>query len=84
MDLKNTSELDKLVKFCRKNGITSLKSGEFAMELAPSALFPESNYKKKKNLEAVSSHSEVLTENEFTEQDALFWSSAGIPENGAL
>lgn len=75
MDLPKVSELEKLVKFCRKSGIKSLKSGDFSLELDAQALFPESNYKKKQE-----QTSELITPPIFTEDEALFWSSAGIPE----
>lgn len=77
MDLKDPKELEKLVKFCRKQGITSLKSGDFAIEFASQALFPESTYKKNKELKEEA----IQTEPAFTEEDALFWSSAGVGEN---
>ncbi len=74
MDLKNTKELTKLIAFARKNGITRIKEGEVEIDIAPQALFPESAYKKKQT--------EIETpETPFNEADALFWSSAGIPES---
>lgn len=75
MDLKNTKELIKLIDLIRKKGVTRLKSADFEIELAPSALFPESNYKKKQT-EDLPIESVVP----FTPEQALFWSSAGIPE----
>lgn len=49
------------------------------MELSPSSLFPESDYKKKKAV--VSSSSDKIEMKEiFSEEDVLFWSSAGIPD----
>lgn len=76
MDLKNLKEVEKIIKFCRKNGITRIKEGEVELHISAQALFPESTYKKKqKEVE-----SPVELENQFTEEDALFWSSAGIPE----
>jgi len=75
MELPNTKELAKLVKFLRKEGISELKSGDFAISLSPGALFPQ---KPNKASESQSDH--IPTENAFSEEDALFWSSAGIPE----
>lgn len=76
MDVKITKDLDKLVRWARKNGVTSLKNGDFSIELAPSALFPESEYKKKKAID----NDPIITESTYTEEDALFWSSTSIPE----
>ncbi len=76
MDLKNQRELAKLISFCRKQGITSLKSGDFEVQLAPTALFPESAYKKKQN-----ESDTIETEPVYDGEAALFWSSAGIPED---
>ncbi len=76
MDIKNPKDLDKIVKFCRKNGVTSLKSGDFEISFSPAALFPESEYKKKKEESSIP----VQVESLYTEEDILNWSSAGIPE----
>lgn len=76
MDLsKNTKELVKLIDLLRKKGVTRLKSGDLELELSPSALFPESAYKKNKEIEA-----ETVVETTYTPEDALYWSSAGIGE----
>lgn len=77
MDLKNKPELVKLIDLLRKKGVTKIKSGDFELELAPAALFPESYYKRKQS-EGVS---ETITEVPYTEEEALFWSSAGIEGN---
>lgn len=78
MDLTNRKEFLKLVADCRKYGIISVKSGDFALELAPQALFPESDYKKKKALE--SSEDLIPIENTYSDEEILMWSSAGIQE----
>lgn len=78
MDLKDLKELEKIIKFCRKNGITRIKEGVVELDIAPQALFPESDYKKKKNLTLIDSP--IETEKKYSDEDALFWSSAGIPE----
>lgn len=74
MDLPKVSELEKLVKFCRKSGIKSLKSGDFSLELDQAALFPESNYRKKQD----QGPQAILAEPLYSEEEALFWSSQGI------
>ena len=73
MDTKNLTELAKLVSFCRKNGITHIKTGEIELDIAISALFPESKYKKKKQLE--SNTSDPVSEKQYTEEEILMWSS---------
>lgn len=72
MELPDTKELKKLVKFLRSEGISELKSGDFSISLSPAALFPQ-----KPGKETQSEH--IPTESQFSEEDALFWSSAGIP-----
>lgn len=62
----------KLVSFCRKNGITHIKTGEIELDLAVSALFPESEYKKKKQLEG---STDPVSEKQYTEEEILMWSS---------
>jgi hypothetical protein len=79
MDLKNHRELAKLVSFCRKSGVTSLKSGDFEIQLAPAALFPESAYKKKKS-EVDVGNPLIEIENAYSEEDALFWSSSQMAD----
>lgn len=76
----DTKELEKIVKFCRKNGITRLKNAEIEIELSPIALFPESAYKKAK---LAGGPAEPEVENAFSEEDILNWSSGGIPEERA-
>lgn len=75
MDLPDTKELAKLVKFLRKEGISHIKSGDFELSLSPASLFPH-----KAGKETQSDH--IPTEGQFNEEDALFWSSgAFMPEN---
>jgi hypothetical protein len=73
VELPKPQEIKKLVDFLRKQGVSHLKSGEFEISLSPSALFPQKPAK-----ESQSDH--IPTEGTFSEEDALFWSSAGIPE----
>lgn len=75
MEIKNPKDLEKLIKLARKNGLTSLKLGEVSFEMAPSALFPESAYKRKQKEENVSTSDLVVVENAYSEADLLDWSS---------
>ena len=70
-------DLKKLVAFCRKNGVSAINSGDFEITIHASAMFPESAYKQKKKLDG---SDEIKVDEPFTPEDALFWSSTGIPE----
>lgn len=76
MDVKDQKDLEKLTKFCRKHGIQSLKAGDFEISFSPAALFPESDYKRKK----LETETPIVSDQIYTEEDILNWSSAGIPE----
>lgn len=75
MDYKFREDFLKLLADCRKHGVESVKVDGFELKLRPEA--PPSSYKKKK-LEAVSDS--IETDPIYDEEAALFWSSAGIPE----
>ena len=79
MDLKDLKELEKIIKFARKNGITRIKEGDVELEISTQALFPESQYKRKQ-LEAVP---DLEVQKPYSDEDMLYWSSAGIPEERA-
>lgn len=74
----------KLVAFCRKNGIQRYKktTGPVHLELEfhPASLMPESAYKRKKKDAEATQSDHIPTEKPYSEEDALFWSSAGIGE----
>lgn len=74
IDLKKQAELGKFIDLLRKKGVTTIEIDGLKMTLAPEA--PPSNYKKKQN----ELQGDVVVENEFSEEAALFWSSAGLPE----
>lgn len=80
MDPKNVQDLKKIISFCRKNGITRVKMDGFEIELHPTALYPESDYKKKKASEESPQTDALLETEKYSEEDLLFWSSAGIPD----
>lgn len=67
-DLK---KLRKTVRFMREHGLLKVKTPEMELELSPSAIFPESGKKP----QADNAPSEVETQDEFSEEDKLFWSS---------
>lgn len=68
MDLPKVEELKKIIKFCRENGINSLKHGEFEVTLSASAHFPE---KPKKDDGSPSSPVDQKLQNDAI----LFWSA---------
>lgn len=74
MDLPDFKKLQKMINFCRKNGIDQVKMGDFEFHITPLGLSKETYYKQKQ--------SEVQTdtpvENQYSDEDMLFWSSAGI------
>ena len=65
-------ELKKLTEFCRKNGIISLKKGDFEINLSPTSLFP---HKPSKD-----DDKPLVEESQFTDEEELLWSASGIPE----
>lgn len=76
-ELKNLGDLSKIIDLCRKKGVESIEIQGIKLVLRDEA--PPSNYKKKKQFES----GDPVVEGAFTEDDALFWSSDGIPEQEA-
>lgn len=64
MDLK---ELEKLSKLCRRNGIKKLKSNDIELE------FDHISYPIRLSKKVKDEESKI--KEEFSEEDALFWSS---------
>jgi hypothetical protein len=73
VELPKATELKKLIKFCRENGISHLKHGEFEVSLSPAAHFPEGKA-------APDSNPSTPPEELINEMDVLLWSAAGLPE----
>jgi hypothetical protein len=71
VELPKVTELKKLIKFCRENGISELKHGEFEVKLSPAAHFPEppQSQDTEKSIE----------ETPLTEEEILMWSTGLIP-----
>lgn len=77
MEFKTRKDFDKFLKDLRKNGVKYIKyagNDLQEVELLPEAPLPTYNRKKK-----LTSDNIDLTQ-PYSEEDALFWSSAGIPE----
>lgn len=74
MELPKVTELKKIIKFCRENGINSLKHGEFEVTLSSASHFPEGP-------KADASTEEVKSTDPFaglTPDQILNWSSAPL------
>lgn len=70
-------DLSKLLTICRKNGVAHIKIDGIELTLDHQALFPVSNYKKnKKEKEPVKGSDRIDSPDQFSEEDALFWSAA--------
>lgn len=68
MLVKNLKELEKLVKFCRKQGLKSIKVGAFSAELGD---LPKSKYLQKKESDT------PQTTPTYSKEDMLYWSVQG-------
>jgi hypothetical protein len=66
-------KLKKIVKFMRNEGVMAVKMGDLEINLAPHATHPKPTQTEEKQ-------SKLEAEAPFSDQDALFWSSDGIPE----
>lgn len=77
MDATSRKNLEKLIKLLRKNGISHYKCTEFELNLSEQfASKPPRKSSKKVSID----DSNLEVETPYTEEDALFWSSAGIPD----
>lgn len=73
MDIKNLSELGKIAALCRKKGIESIKiSSDGGVEFKLTPLYP----KPRKVASPLNQDKEQL--GTLSEEDILFWSSAGV------
>lgn len=78
VDLK---ELEKIVKFCRKNGVLTLKNSEIEVTLTASEPM-ESYYKRRKKAQPQDDNqSDTIETDEYTDEQILMW-SAGEGFNG--
>lgn len=73
MDLK---ELAKVIDLCRKKGVDSIEYEGIKVTLSPDA--PASYYKKKQA--QTQDTKDTVEPQTYSQQDALFWSSAGLPD----
>ncbi len=72
MDLK---EIKKIVTFCRKNGVESLKTQDFEFKLHPSHIVePKQKSKRARDTDNKDPISEA-----YTAEETLFWSTHDLP-----
>jgi hypothetical protein len=76
MPILEIKELGKYVTFCRKNGIKRFKMGDIEFEIGEK---PMSSYKRRK-IEKEGGIAPELTKSQYSEEEMLFWSATGIPE----
>lgn len=66
--------LRKLVKFCREQGVLSVKTAEIELTLAPAALFPQVKNVPRETSDAIET-------DEMSPEDVLLWSAPGVEHN---
>lgn len=80
MDVKNVADLAKIIDLCRKKGIDSIKISNDAVEFKLSTHLPIKGKPRGKYKTATAElkpdHIEV--ENQYSQDEILFWSSEGI------
>lgn len=72
MQLSDIKQLGKLIDMCRKKGVDTIKIDNMEIKLRLDA-YEETKHHAIDN-------SEIKTENQYTDEETLFWSSAGIPD----
>lgn len=68
--IKDLAELDKLLKLCRKRGVTELKIGEVDLKLGPLPTKAQSD---------AESSDEIDTPHSLTPEQLVFFSAGGEP-----
>lgn len=76
MELPKVTDLKKIIKFCRENGINSLKHGDFEVTLSPASHFPA---KDKPADTTATEGSSAINFAEMTPEQIMFWSSSQLP-----
>ncbi len=76
MDLPNLKDLAKVIALCRKEGVEEIQIGDVRVKLGDK---PQSNYKRKKQMEGVDV--DPLSDPEaLTEEQLLFYSVTDKPK----
>jgi len=73
----DTKELAKLVKFLRKSGVTKFEDSGLKIELAPE--IPKAP-RRKKMVEVTSQIHDDIQTDEMSQEDLLFYSAGGVPQ----
>lgn len=77
MDIKSLSDLGKIADLCRKKGIESIKITDSAVEFKLLEHKPARHARKKASPKDSDNIEMPIAP---TEEELLFWSSAGIPQ----
>lgn len=77
MKIETLRELDKLIKLCRKRGVTNLKAEGLELSLSESEPVTQTSNKKSNKINRLQNTPTLdsIEEDALSEQDALFWSS---------
>lgn len=75
----DTKQLKVLLKTLRDNGVLRFKTADIELELSPEGLFPEKRVEAQN--EAPESPLEGFPEGILTQEQLMFYSAGGLPEN---
>lgn len=73
MEFKSLDELSAFIDLCRKKGIQDIKLGAGGIELHLQEITPRKRRQK-------TDGTPEIAEKPYTDDELLFWSSAGVPE----
>ncbi len=76
--IENLKELEKLLKLCRKQGVTEIKLGTIELKLGE---LPFDNTSIKNLAEEVGDKYQNFPDGELTPEQLMFYSSGGLPED---
>lgn len=76
--IENLKELEKLLKLCRKQGVTEIKLGTIELKLGE---LPYDNTNVKNLAEEVGNKYQNFPDGELTPEQLMFYSSGGVPED---
>lgn len=77
--IKDLKELERLLKLCRKQGVTQIKLGEVELKLGD--LPPEQRRSRDQDDIPTDNPYADFPDGELTPEQLMFYSSGGLPEN---
>lgn len=80
MNIKNLSDLGKIAALCRKKGIESIKISENCIEFKLGDVPVKEGRRSKSQKAATEADPKFIDTKAPTEEELLYWSSAGIAE----